>query len=486
MAKRVAVWWIRHDLRLHDNPALHRAMELGEVVLPLFAWAGGVDNGAAVDSSPESDSAGGLALAIGGATQWWLSESLESLRSSLEAAGSRLYVLQGTITDALDNVSENFDVAAVVGEKRFEPSSEACEDSVADWCQRCGIDFELTAANNLAEPGSVRSDSGNPMRVFTPFWRRVRSAYDPGEPLAEPDEIPGFDRWKEIGQIDPGAIAPAHPWTEKLGNCWEPGEPAAHEILNRFYEKAGDYGEMRDCPADDGSSRLSPYLHFGEISVRAVWCALSDRDDTEPFLRQLAWRDFAHHLLGCFPDTLDTPMVSSFEGFPWKDDEGHRTAWLRGKTGYPIVDAGMRELWETGWMHNRVRMIVASFLTKHLLLPWRVGADWFEDTLVDADLANNTLGWQWVAGCGADAAPYFLIFNPILQGKKFDKEGRYVRRWVPELADLPDKFLHEPWSAPGDVLEEAGVTLGEDYPHPIIEHAEGRKRALEAYETTKS
>ncbi|MGB0715897.1 MAG: cryptochrome/photolyase family protein [Phycisphaerae bacterium] len=479
MGKRLAIWWIRHDLRLHDNASLHAAVDTADAVLPLFVWD--------AESAPvcEDGQRSVDKLVLGGANQWWLAESLKHLQSKIESAGTRLHILKSSLLDALDTVGEQYDVSLVAAERRFEPGSEDIENAVQAWCQRRGIECVLTKPNHLVEPGQITSQSGAPMRVFTPFWKRLQGVYQPGTPIPEPDEISGLAKWHDVGQVDPDTIAPTHPWAKKLAEHWEPGEASAHAALDLFFDKTPEYKGDRDFPCIEGTSKLSPHIHFGEVSVQAIWTTLCTHEKAEPFLRQLAWREFAYHLLSCFPETIDTPMMSSFEAFPWQPNEEEQVAWTRGRTGYPIIDAGMRELWETGWMHNRVRMIVASFLTKHLLMPWKTGAEWFEDTLVDADLANNTMGWQWVAGCGADAAPYFRVFNPILQGKKFDPEGEYVRRWLPELKDLPDKFIHEPWAAPESTLQTARVNLGSNYPHPMIDHAKGRQRALEAYATIK-
>jgi deoxyribodipyrimidine photo-lyase len=282
-------------------------------------------------------------------------------------------------------------------------------------------------------------------------------------------------------------------WAGGLREHWEVGESAAHRRIDDMTEKVVHYAEGRDLPARDYTSGLSPHLHFGEVSPRQVWHAIMDsaRDQgleeaAEPFIRQLYWRDFSGYLLHHYPSLPDTPLRSEFASFPWTEDPAALKAWQQGRTGYPIVDAGMRQLWHIGWMHNRVRMIAASLLVKHLLIPWQLGADWFLDTLVDADLANNSAGWQWVAGCGTDAAPYFRIFNPIAQGQKFDPDGEYVRRWVPELRDMPTQFIHEPWTADDFTQQTAGVLIGKDYPAPIIEHKRGRERALEAYQAMRS
>jgi deoxyribodipyrimidine photo-lyase len=348
----------------------------------------------------------------------------------------------------------------------------------------------------LFSPTQVETQQGGPYKVFTPFWRQCLAEPEPGEPLPPPAKLPAPSTWPSTLSLDDLDLEPALNWTEGLAEAWEPGEAGAGAELERFLDEAlHAYATDRDRPDRRGTSRLSPYLHFGEISPRTIWHAVKEHaavregrglvKGAESYLREVGWREFAHHLLHHFPDTVEEPLRPEFSDFPWADDEEALMAWQRGQTGFPIVDAGMRELWATGWMHNRVRMIVGSFLVKDLLIPWQEGARWFWDTLVDADLANNTLGWQWVAGCGADAAPYFRVFNPILQGKKYDPDGAYVSRWVPELAGLPVRWIHEPWNASAEILEEAGVELGSSYPHPLVDHGEARDRALEAYSLIK-
>jgi len=311
--------------------------------------------------------------------------------------------------------------------------------------------------------------NGRPYQVFTAFWRACQAMPEPGVPLPAPECIPAPERWPESLAIEELGLDPIPDWAGGLREVWTPGEAGAMRLLREFLARADGYADERDRPDRAGTSRLSPHLHFGEVSARQVWHAARG---VEPYLRQLGWREFSAHLLHHFPHTATEPLRPEFRAFPWRMDAAALRAWTRGRTGYPLVDAGMRELWHTGWMHNRVRMVAASFLVKHLMIPWQEGAAWFWDTLVDADLANNTMGWQWCAGCGADAAPYFRIFNPVLQGEKFDPEGAYVRRWVPELADVPARFVHKPWLAPEPPRE---------YPAPIVDHDFARLRALAAY-----
>jgi deoxyribodipyrimidine photo-lyase len=358
-----------------------------------------------------------------------------------------------------------------------EPASIARDAELREALEERGLDVEDFPGNLLFEPGTIRNAQGDPYRVFTPFWKACLAAPPPPRPTGPPAEIRIPSAWPDSSAL--ADLARELEWNRPgLRESWRPGERAAAERLGEFLDRAsGDYAIDRDRPERPGTSRLSPHLHFGELSARQIWHAVSARQPPEQdaFLRQIVWREFAHHLLFHFPQTLREPLRPEFVRFPWRVDAAGLEAWTNGRTGYPMVDAGMRELRSTGWMHNRVRMIAASFLVKHLLIPWQEGAAWFWDTLVDADLANNTLGWQWVAGCGADAAPYFRIFNPVLQGEKFDPNGNYVRRWAPELAPIPARWIHRPWEAP------TGLAAGTAYPAPIVNHGQARMRALAAF-----
>jgi deoxyribodipyrimidine photo-lyase len=352
-------------------------------------------------------------------------------------------------------------------------------------------------ASLLHEPWTIANQTGKPYQVFTPFYKACQFLGEPGRPLPAPAKVPtiaGPHRYAKRcrrGKVTSAdfqrlELLPKRNWADGFSNYWKPGEAGALERLADFAVE--DYSVERDRPDHQGTSRLSPHLHFGEISPRQIWSGIraSRRPQPEPYLRQLIWREFAHHLLYHFPHTPTEPLRAEFRAFPWENNPTHLKTWQKGRTGYPIVDAGLRELWATGWMHNRVRMIVASFLVKDLRLPWTAGAAWFWDTLVDADLTNNTLGWQWSAGCGADAAPYFRVFNPRLQGNKFDRDGHYVKKWVPELARLESRWIHAPHEAPVDVLRSAGVSLGDSYPTPLVDHAQARDEALTAYAHLKS
>jgi deoxyribodipyrimidine photo-lyase len=348
----------------------------------------------------------------------------------------------------------------------------------------------------LFEPEEMRTGAGRPFQVFTPFWKACLAAVEPPVPAGAPDRVAAPDAWPASEVLADWGLRPTAPdWSGGLRAAFVPGEDAAMARLRDFLDgPVRGYRLARDEPGTAGTSRLSPHLHFGEVSPRQVWHAVRASiaagvvPDSEgaAFLRELGWREFSAHLLHHWPDLPDQPLRREFAGFPWAPDPALFAAWCRGRTGYPLVDAGMRELWTTGWMHNRVRMIVASFLVKDLLVPWQDGEAWFWDTLVDADLANNAASWQWVAGCGADAAPYFRVFNPVLQSRKFDAAGNYIRRWVPELAGLPDDCLHAPWEASPAARRAAGVRLGDNYPEPVIDHGAARRRALDAYASLRS
>ncbi len=463
------ILWFRQDLRLDDHDAVLAAAARGEVT-PVFIW----------------DPDGEGRWAPGGASRWWLDRSLRSLAASLEAIGSRLVVRRGDSASALASLAKELGSDRVIASRRFEPAAIETERAVASALSSIGASLDLHLTSLLFAPESIRSGSGEPYRVFTPYWRAcLKASGEIAKPREAPKRLPLPKRPPRGESIDALGLAPTIPWDAGLAEMWTPGEAGAKARFAAFCRGAIEgYGEGRDRPEIVGTSLLSPHLHFGEISPRRIWHRIAAHEqrsiDADKFLAEIGWREFAHHVLVAFPRTPERPLRPEFERFPWRRDAASLRAWQRGETGYPMVDAGMRQLWHTGWMHNRVRMIVASFLVKHLLLPWNAGAAWFWDTLVDADLASNTLGWQWSGGCGADAAPYFRIFNPVLQGEKFDPDGAYVRRWVPALAKVPRKFIHRPWEAPPETLRAAGVSLGREYPRPIVEHAMARARALEA------
>jgi deoxyribodipyrimidine photo-lyase len=463
-----AIVWFRDDLRLSDNPALTEATASGAPLVALYVL----------------DDAAMGAWRLGTASRWWLHHSLSSLAADLGARGVPLVLRRGSGDVALFSLLSETKARSVYWNRLYEPWAVRRDGEIKARLRAEGVKAESFNASLLFEPSAVRNAQGEPYRVFTPFWRACLSRPAPETPLPAPSRLRGAPA-PESERLEDWRLLPTRPdWAGGLREAWTPGEPAAQAKLADFAKAgAARYGAARDALGDGMVSRLSPHLHFGELSPRQVWRAVATQaqEAGAAYLRQLGWREFSRHLLFANPDMPEKPLDRSFARFPWREDGEGLEAWKKGRTGYPLVDAAMRELWATGYMHNRARMVAASFLVKHLLIHWREGEDWFWDTLVDADLANNACGWQWVAGCGADAAPYFRVFNPVLQGEKFDPEGLYVRRFVPELAKLETKWIHRPWEAPKAVLEAAGVSLGETYPLPIVDHARARARALAAY-----
>ncbi len=471
------VVWLRQDLRLADNPALTYASASGRPVIVLYLF----------DTDPDQ-------RPMGGASLWWLNRSLTALSSSLQAIGSRLILRKGKASEVLPRVVTETGAGQVVWNRLYEPSAIARDTSLKAELKATGVEVQSFNAALLNEPWTVETGSGGPYRVFTPYWRAARAKVGQQPALPAPHSLMSPERWPDSDILADWQLHPTKPDWSVGFDGWTPGEAGALQNLNDFLGgPANDYAEGRDQPGKTGTSRLSPHLHFGEISPRQVWIAahgasaMGDLNEgaRDKFLAEIGWREFNHHLLFHFPTLPTANFKPGFDRFAWQEDAEGLKAWQRGLTGYPMVDAGMRELWATGWMHNRVRMITASFLIKHLLIHWREGESWFWDTLLDADLANNAAGWQWTAGTGADASPYFRIFNPFSQGEKFDPKGDYIRRWVPELARLPNKVIHRPWEATAFELSTAGITLGKTYPRPIIDHAKARARALSAYAALK-
>lgn len=473
---RPVIVWFRRDLRIADNPALAEAVSTGAPVVPLYI------HDDRLDGRP-----------MGAASRWWLDKSLRALATSLNDRGVSLLFRSGDAESVLRSVVEDTGAQAVYMNRMFEPAPWERDAEIAHGLKADDVTCRGFNGSLLARPGSVRTGQDAPYKVFTPFLKALLDVAE--EPPAQegPRNLEGV-KGLNSESVDDWALHPTGPdWSG--GFDWTPGENGAREALSEFL--AGPlktYGDGRDVPGEDGTSRLSPHLHFGEISPwRAVRAARQAAEEgrvsgkqAEKFVSEVGWREFSAHLLYQFPYMAERAFRPEFDAMAWRDDTKGLEAWKRGMTGYPIVDAGMRQLWATGWMHNRVRMIVASFLIKDLLIDWREGEAWFWDTLVDADMGNNIQNWQWVAGSGADAAPYFRIFNPVTQGEKFDGDGKYVRRWVPELGRLSDRWIHAPWNAPREVLGAAGIRLGRDYPAPIVDHADARKRALDALEDIKS
>lgn len=463
-----AIVWFREDLRLCDNPAFIDACHQHDMVVPIYI----LDE----DTAP-----------IGRAQRWWLHQSLLALQGRLKDLGLELCLRKGNALDILGQLVRDCRIDAIYWNRCYEPAAIRRDSAIKTHFKQRGIQILSTNSSLLHEPWQIKNKAGDFFKVFTPYWRTsLQQMYIP-----EPRMV---SRIPKSVAVDSESLAswqllPFHPnWAEAFGNYWQPGEVGGRVKLANFIDThLKGYSTSRDVPAKDTTSKLSPHLHFGEISPWEVWRAIEavkletegDIGSIDRFLSEIGWREFSYHLLYHVPTLPDTNFKSAFNTFPWKNDEIALKHWQEGKTGYPIVDAGMRELWHTGYMHNRVRMIVASFLTKDLFIDWRFGASWFLDTLVDADLASNSASWQWVAGCGADSAPYFRIFNPVLQGEKFDPNGDYVKQWVPELKNVPVRWLHKPWMAPQDKL---GLCLGKEYPEPIVDHLAARKMALLHYQ----
>lgn len=470
------VVWLKNDLRIEDNQALFSASKQGKPVYAIYVWA------------PDDD---GM-WAMGGASRCWLHFSLQVMAEELVKLNIPLIIRSGPLQNTLYQFLQEVNAEGVFWNRQYEPFAFHRDLQLKGILQKKGLKVETFKGNLLFEPWEIANQQKKPFQVFTPFWKNclLKGVDDACTPT--PATQPEFPKKISSLKIDELNLLPRIHWDKGIKNHWKFGCIEAIAKVKSFIKNGVDhYSENRDYPAVAGVSELSPYLHFGEITPRMIWKMVLAETDSKtsemraPFLRQLGWREFAHHLLFHFPHTPEQPLRKEFASFPWLEDKKNLKAWQKGLTGYPIVDAGMRQLWETGWMHNRVRMIVGSFLVKDLLLPWLEGAKWFWDTLVDADLANNTLGWQWVGGCGADAAPYFRIFNPVTQGEKFDPNGEYVKKWVPELAGLSNEWIHHPWEAPGLILRQAGIVLGKDYPWPIVDHGKARERALQVLASLK-
>ena len=469
MTETPIILWFRQDLRLGDNPALIAAHETGRPIIPLYI----------LDDHNSGE------WKQGGASRWWLHHSLKALNASL---GGQMVFETGDPVVILDKIIQETGASELYWNRCYEPWRIARDKNIKE-----ALDGAKSFNGSLLfEPHTVLKEDGTPYKVFTPFFKKgcLGRAPEPREPQAAPI---GLNLYSYQGvALDALKLLPNIKWYKQMEQEWQPGEVGAQERLTSFIEEGlAGYKEGRNIPGESNVSRLSPHLHFGEISPNQAWYATQEamvkqdcENDGQHFMNELGWREFSNSLLYHFPDLPRKNLQAKFDAFPWVSDDKALLAWQTGQTGYPIVDAGMRELWQTGYMHNRVRMIVGSFLVKNLLLHWHHGEEWFWDTLLDADLANNSASWQWIAGCGADAAPYFRIFNPVTQGQKFDPRGEYVRRFVPELDQMPDKFLHNPWQAPENVLHDAGVSLGETYLKPIVDLKASRERALAAFKQT--
>lgn len=476
------VVWLRQDLRLDHQPAVAAACASGRPIIFLYVLD---------DETPGR-------WAMGGASRWWLHHSLKALQAEITARGGALVLRRGRSAEVVCAFAREVRAAAMVWSRMIEPFAIARDTAIKQALTAAGVEAHSVNAQLLVEPWTIKpsskpsKDGPAAFKVYSPFWRAATArGLEPPGPAA-PARLPAPAATPPSDRLDDWGLTPTAPdWAQGLRDSWTPGEAGAKARLKAFLASVLDgYPDERNRPDRPATSALSAHLHFGEISphlcAQAAAAARAPQAAIDKFIAELGWREFSHHLLYHYPDLPDRNWRAEFNAFPWRTDPAGLQAWRRGRTGYPIVDAGMRALWSTGWMHNRVRMITASFLIKHLLIDWRAGQDWFWDTLVDADLANNAASWQWVAGSGADAAPYFRIFNPIAQGQTYDPDGAYVRRYVPELARLPTAYIHAPWTAPPLVLKEAGVRLGDTYPKPIVDHSEARVRALDAFKTLKS
>jgi deoxyribodipyrimidine photo-lyase len=468
--------WFRQDLRLGDNPALDAAIKEDRVVLPVYI----LDDDNSAEWRP------------GAASRWWLHQSLSKLGEALQG---KLLLLRGNAETLLPQLVADVGASAVFWNRQYEPWAIRRDTELKKKLQDSSITVKSFNGSLLFDPPNTNKADGTPYRVFTPFYRKgcLQNGILPRRPLRAPGAMRLHSSTAGVS-LDELQLMPSINWCEEIDASWTPGEAGAQDRLSTFLSDGiRNYKDGRNRPDQEFVSRLSPHLHFGEISPNQAWYAVDDSGsgqdldvDEDCFLSELGWREFSYNLLYNQPQLPSENLQRKFDRFPWREDDEALRRWQRGLTGYPIVDAGMRELWRTGYMHNRLRMIVGSFLVKNLMLHWHHGERWFWDTLLDADLASNSASWQWIAGCGADAAPYFRIFNPVTQGQKFDPDGEYVRLYVPELADMPNKFIHRPWEAPADILDAAGVVLGESYPSPVVDLKSSRERALAAFKSLSS
>lgn len=482
MPKGYVLVWFRNDLRLDDNPALFYAIEKakqeGLGIIPLYIYE---------EDTPKD---------LGGASKWWLHHSLAHLHQKFREKGQEFYLLKGSPSSLISNLISKLPIKAVFWNRRYEPYAIDTDKNLMETLKAKDIDVQSFPGNLILEPWKIFNKEKTPFKVFTAFYKE--SLKNPvTAPLPEPEIISNLttNGLFPSDKLENWKLLPTRPdWSGPIAAHWKPGEDHAQEKLSDFLETGLErYGENRNRPDLDGTSQLSPYLHFGEISSRRIYANLQILKESQPkldkdnekFLSEIFWREFSSYLLFHFPSIIDTPVKKEFLNYPWQSNPAHLKAWHKGLTGYPIIDAGMRQLYAIGWMHNRVRMIVASFLIKDLFIHWKEGEAWFWDTLVDADLANNCASWQWVAGSGFDAAPYFRIFNPVLQAEKFDPEGHYVRKWVPELKDLPNAYIHKPWEASASILKQCQINLGTTYPERIVDHEDCRRLALSIYQSLK-
>ncbi len=472
MSDQPTIIWFRRDLRIDDNPCIRAAAELKSPTIAIFIYS-------QKDESPWN---------IGEASKWWLHHSLNSLKKDLKKIKIDLHIFEGSYAETLSTLIKKTNARRIFWSRIYDPAYKDLDEHLRMDFENRDLEVKVFEGNLLMEPWELKNKTQSPYKVFTPFYNAFLNVFKPAPNTKRPESLIPFSKEISSKSIEDLKLLPKMNWDKDFYTNWTPGESGAQSQLQKFLgEIAADYKEKRDIPSLLGTSRLSPHLHFGEISPLLTWNQIlaktkktrssKERINLSSYAREIVWREFAHYILFHFSDTPENPLNPTYRKFPYQKNTKFLEAWKKGMTGFPIVDAGMRELWNTGWMHNRVRMVVASFLTKHLLQDWKEGAHWFWQTLVDADLANNTMGWQWAAGCGADAAPYFRVFNPILQGEKFDPDGTYIRKWIPELAALPRNTIHTPWLSP---------LLAKNYPRPIVSHEEGRKRALDAFKEFQS
>ncbi len=452
------VLWFQKDLRLDDNPALLAACQ-SRSVIPLFIV-------------PEN---------LGEASQVWLHGALKKLQADLEKMGSQLILHIGEPQKVFERILKTTKITQVFWSKTYEPAIDSQNEKLKQWLQKQNLIVKVFSGNLLFEPHEIKNLQSSPFKVFTPFYHACLKKLSIYQPLPAPKKISSPQIWPQSLSLEALKLLPKIKWHLDISKYWNIENLELKKVIKKFIEQTLEgYSQNRDIPSVAGTSQLSPYLSWGQISIKYFYDFLNQFPGSAPYQRQLIWREFAYHLLNHFPQSVTEPMNAKFKFFPWEDRAQKKflKAWQKGMTGYPLIDAGMRQLWQTGWMHNRVRMVAASFLTKDLFISWQAGAKWFMDTLVDANLANNTMGWQWVAGCGVDAAPYFRIFNPITQSEKFDPDGTYIRQYVPELKNLPSEYIHAPWLAPQDILKKAGIEIDKNYPAPLVDHAQARQKAL--------
>ncbi len=475
-----SIVWFRQDLRVKDNPALREALETGMPIIPIYIWN--------PREKPREK--------IGKASRWWLHHSLTRLDKKISTYGSRLILRSGNPRVTLQKLVRATGAKVIYWNRSYEQETIRLLSQIQKCLEAENIQVKTYNSQILFEPSCFLNKKHTPYKIFTPFWKECQNRtlrFTSNTVLAK---WPTPSLWPVTEDLKDWKLLSSEVYDSALQSAWNPGEQGAHKLLKIFLNgNLASYEFGRNHPSSSVTSRLSPHLHFGEISPSYIWnCmrrktnAFSNKNSDQgalSFLRQIAWREFAYHLLFHFPHLKSQPMKHDFLHFPWEKNPLGLQAWQQGKTGYPLVDAGMRELISNGWIHNRIRLVVASFLVKDLLLPWQVGANWFGENLVDADQANNTLGWQWITGCGPDPSPYFRIFNPVAQSMRFDPEGYYIRRWIPELRKIPTRWLHQPWKAPNPILQKSGVELGLNYPYPIIDHARCRQKALDAFRTMK-